>query len=255
MRPSCWRRAADLLELAEKDRVTFFKRLGLGAPPRSQAMIQWFSNLVKEQDVDALTTEPWPEDRFPAVAEWLAAKNRPLVQVVEATRRPRCYFPLIRPAGTESIYDVPMPAQQISREIGRALAARAMLRVDQGKIDEAKQDLLACHRLGRLVGTGPVIIDRFLGLGIDDMAGRGDAALIEFGHLSAADALAYRDELAGLPPLPKIANCVDHGERLLFLGFVTDLAPGRRSSKWRSPCWDRCISSWSRTTRSYGTRR
>jgi hypothetical protein len=213
----------ELSEYSEKERAAFFKRLGLTAPPKSQT-IQWFSNLFKEPDLESVTTEPWPADRFPAVAGWLDAKDRPLNQAVEATRRPRCYLPLIRTAPAQSTYEVPMPAQQITREIARALAARAMLRVEQGKIAEASQDLLACHRLGRLVGTGPIIIDRLLGLDIDDMASRADMALIEFGRLSAADALAYREQLAALPPLPKIANCVDHGERMLFLGFLTELA-------------------------------
>ena len=40
------------------------------------------------------------------------------------------------------------------REAARALTARAMLRVDEGKVDEAWDDLLACHRLARLAGQG-----------------------------------------------------------------------------------------------------
>jgi hypothetical protein len=219
----------ELSEFAEKDRATLFKRLGLDTPPKPPGPIQWFSNLVQEQDLDSVTTEPWPPDRFPAVAQWLTAKDRALDQAVEASTRPRCYFPLIRTAPGQSIYDLPLPAQQISREIGRALAARAMLRIHQGKVAEAKEDLLACHRLGRLEGSGPLILDGLLGLAIDNLASRADAALIEFGQLGASDALAYRDELSKLPPLPKIADHVDRGERLLFLGFVTELARSNHS--------------------------
>ena len=41
---------------------------------------------------------PWQADEFPLVAGWLAANEQPLDLVVEASKRPRWYNPLISEA-------------------------------------------------------------------------------------------------------------------------------------------------------------
>ena len=168
-----------------------------------------------------VTNAPWSAGDYPELAQWIAKQEIPLNTACEAVRRPRCYFPYVRPAG-EALYDLPLPAQGLSVRIAQALAARAMFRVSQRKIAEARLDLLACHRLGRLVGGGPLLMDGLAGLAIEDTANHADIALVEFGNLSASDALVYRDELRKLTPLPDIADRFDRGERLLFLGFLCE---------------------------------
>jgi hypothetical protein len=169
-------------------------------------------------------TVPWSEAQSPERAIWLKKHQKALDLAVEATRRSRCYFPLVRPADADMLFDTPVYGLQASNAIGQALTVRALLRIREGKTSEAQQDLLACHRLGRLVGSGPFLIHGAVGRAIDHRASLADAALLESGKLTATNALAYRDELCRLPPLASVAHQLDQGERLMFLGFATDLA-------------------------------
>lgn len=99
-----------------------------------------------------------------------------------------------------------------------------MLRIHDGEIAEAEHDLLACHRLARLVGSGPFLIHGMLQRDIEFKACLADAALLQYGKLTAADAIAYRTELQKLPPIESAAHQLGHGERFMILGFATELA-------------------------------
>jgi hypothetical protein len=228
-------RAMDLSAFPAAERSSFFKLLGVEPPAKGVATIQAFPEFMKGRGVELgaeiVAGSPWAANQFPSLAKWLDEKKKPLDLAIEATRRPRCYFPLFRPSESELSYDLPLPALQISQEIARALTARATLRIKNGKIAQAREDLLACRRLGRLVGSGPLRWDAMVAHSIDDLATRGEAVLLEYGKLSAADALAYRDEVGKLPPLPSIADRLDHGERLIFLGSVCEIVR-REQTKW-----------------------
>ena len=149
---------------------------------------------------------------------------------VEASKRPRCYLPLIRPATSEMANDLPLAARSSGVDDRRSARGAATLRLNDGKTVEASQDLLACHRLARLVGSGPALMDSWIGLDIENSALHGDSVLLQSGKLSAANALAYRDELRRLPPTPSVADHFDRGERLLLLAFMTETF-----RKWKPP--------------------
>jgi hypothetical protein len=214
-------RVMDLSLLTEVDRARFYALLGVKPPPKTAEMMQTFPQEATAGDLESATTQPWWAGRFPVLFKWLAEKDKALDLAVEASRRPRCYFPFIWPKGVAMVQESPLPAQDITYVIAHALAARAMLRLNNGEIAKAEEDLLACRRLGRLVGSGPLVSNALVGLYIDDRATRAEAALLEFGKLSAADALAYRDQLRKLSPLPNVADRLDRGERFLFLTFAT----------------------------------
>jgi hypothetical protein len=221
-------RAMSLIYLRGADREQFYKLLGVAPTPMTEVRFSENDDLGDERGVQFGATidsmVPWSESEYPTRAIWLREHNKALDWAVEAVRRPRCYFPIVRPADAESIYDVLVSALPASREISRGLTVRALFRIHEGKIAEAEQDLLACHRLARLVASGPLLIHGTFGRSIEIGASLADAALLEYGNLSAGDALAYRDQLRKLPPLPSLAHHLDHGERLLFLGATADMA-------------------------------
>jgi hypothetical protein len=107
------------------------------------------------------------------------------------------------------------------------LVARAMLHISERKIAEAEQDLLACHRLGRLCGRMPFMIHALVAIAIDSIACQGDARLMESGGLSAARALAYQQQLRQLAPLPSMVDVIGTAERYIFLDTVSQLARER----------------------------
>jgi hypothetical protein len=188
--------------------------------------------------VDAME-RPWSAARYPLVAQWIEANQKPLMLVIQGTRLPKCYFPLILPAG-EAPVAILLPTVQASRTAARLLAARAMLRLHEGQIDQAEQDLLACHRLGRLIGSTPFFIGALVGIAIDATAWQGDVALMASGKLDAAGALAYQRALRKLAPLPTMADVFDTSERLCYLGTLSVIA---RSKPTAAAAIDRSLFS------------
>ncbi|MBI1899940.1 MAG: hypothetical protein HYS13_02345 [Planctomycetia bacterium] len=120
--------------------------------------------------------------------------------------------------------NAPLPGVQQTREFTRALAARAMLRLGEGKTEAAWQDLVACHRLGRLLGRGPTLTERLVGIAAEAVATHAELAFIEATSPDASQAAQYLHELSMLPPIPDIAESVTLCERFFFLDAMLLIA-------------------------------
>ncbi|HZU34918.1 MAG TPA: sigma-70 family RNA polymerase sigma factor, partial [Gemmataceae bacterium] len=174
---------------------------------------------------------PWAEKDYPQVAAWLKANERPLAIVVAATKRLNYYNPLVsRKSGEEGWYGLqgaPLPGvAECWRDVAPALASRAMLHAGAGRMDEAWQDLLACHRLGRLITRGADEGELMLGLVISQSARTAEVALLERAHPPARQDLAWLRDLERRPPAGAVADHVDLGLRFKFLDTVMMLRRG-----------------------------
>jgi hypothetical protein len=176
------------------------------------------ADLYAEQLTRAMK-RAWSKKEFPVLAGWLTANEKPMALLVAASKRPRRYDPLISADG--SVITALVPAITHYREAARALAARAMFRTDQGQVDDAWEDLLACHRLARLVGQGPTLIDALVAVAVDGIACAGDQGLLQHGQLTPAQIAKMRADLAKLPSLPKMVDAINVGERFMGLDCVT----------------------------------
>jgi hypothetical protein len=211
----------------------FFKLLGIEAPPEKGDYFIDLSRYIKEhakiepgkeneeifEPLSRCTQRPWTEKDDPHIASWLKANERPLAVVLQATRRPQYFSPLV-PKGSSGLIGALLPAVQKCREIANALVARALLRAAQGDADAAWQDLRASHRLGRLVGRGPTLIEALVSIAIDAIASKADLAFLERTRPDTKHLQGYLRDLQKLPPLPDIADKVDLAERFLFLDVV-----------------------------------
>jgi hypothetical protein len=92
-----------------------------------------------------------------------------------------------------------------------------MLRVNEGRLDEAWDDLLACHRLARLAAQGPTLVELLVGTNADAMACAGDQGMLQHVRLTAAQALKMRDDLAKLSPISELVEKLDVTERFSYL--------------------------------------
>ena len=171
--------------------------------------------------------EPWRADDYPVIAKWLQANAEPLSLVLAATRRPRYHLPFVAASDPPCLLDVVRPYVGLYREIARALATRAMLHAGEGRIDEAISDLLALHRLGRLLGQGGRLLERLVGVIADGAASEVSVALATGGELSAAQARRLLGGLEAPAPIHDVVEAVDKAERFFFLDAVTGEA--RRS--------------------------
>ena len=207
------------------DSAEYFKQLGIDPPPEHGdyfvTMGQFAQRLIDADKVsgqnsdtsivdaflDAHSTpakRPWSKKEFPQVAAWLNANEKPLSLLIEASKRPRRFDPLVFTAGKlpHLLSAVEIMTITPYREAARALAARAMLRLNDGRIDDAWQDLLACHRLARLVAEGPTLVDYLGGLHAQLTADDAEQGMLQQTQLSASQAEKMREDLDRLPAMP-----------------------------------------------------
>jgi hypothetical protein len=221
-------------DFTPEERTRFYQLLGIEPLPEPGSYLTDFRDFVRNKlrlrsdkradaDLNRSMDEPWSRRDLPLVAKWIEAHEKPLELVVAATRRTGCYLPLVQTGS----FGVRYPCAQGSRHAARLLVARAMLDIGEGKIAEAEQDLLACHRLGRLYGRIRAALPALVAIAIDGVACQGDVQLMQRGRLSAARALAYQEQLRQLAPLPSIADVIGTAERYLILDEISQLARKR----------------------------
>jgi hypothetical protein len=174
----------------------------------------------------AAQRKPWVAGDFPVISEWLSANAAALELVVEATGRPRFYTPYIAGDASPKLVSVLLPAVQETREVARALSARAMWHAGEGDVGQAMRDLEALHRLARLVSQDPTIVGGLVGIAIDGVADHADVALVSSGVRTPEELRSYLERLNKLSPIPPMADRLDFIERLMFVDFVSSYARG-----------------------------
>lgn len=172
---------------------------------------------------------PWKSDEFPLIAAWLKEHEGPLQTVAAATERPRYFSPLVTSDANPdaSLIEVLLPGVQKSRELARALASRAMWELAEGSQVDAWRDLMMIHRLGRLVGQGPTLIEYLVGVAIESMAINGELRFLSETKPSAKMLAMYRKQLDRLPSRAAVADKIDTGERSMFLDVAHRMARGQ----------------------------
>jgi hypothetical protein len=211
-----------------------FQWLGAPPPPEQGEYYEDFLKQLAKLDelshdrrdeldkrMDRATKWPWRAQDEPELANWLNRVEKPLAIVIAASRRPEYFNPML-PKNVDD-YSQPrlvgalLPNVQVCRGIAAALACRAMLRVNDGKTEEAWRDLLACHRLGRLVGRGGELIELLVGIALDRIAGQADIAFLDHSKLTSNEIQRCLHDLQQLPPLPPVADKIDLFERFMML--------------------------------------
>jgi hypothetical protein len=225
----------------EKMAAEFFQWLGIKAPPEQGEYFIDLSRYIKDhlkidpgdeadaikEQLDRSTQRCWTANEYPHVASWLKANEKPLALVIEATKRPQYFSPLVPTrTGKESsgLVGAPLGGAHACRELATALAARALLRAGQGAVDDAWQDLLACHRLGRLVGRAGTLIEGLTSIAIENIACQAELAFLDRAKPTAQRIQDCLKDLHGLPPLADPADQVGLGERFMFLDALQTMA-------------------------------
>jgi hypothetical protein len=200
------------------DQSFVHKKLQKRLTPDPQKNDDWF-----EREIEAVTKRPWDPPDHPEVAEWLKLNEKPLAVAIEASKRTHYYYPLLatrKDGKSAGLISATLVGVQSSRQLATALAARALLRVHEKRYDDAWQDLLACHRLGRLVGRGGTLIEGLIGIALDRVACDADLAFLDAAKLDAKQLQKCRADLLALPPMPAMADKMNLTERFWFLEMV-----------------------------------
>ncbi len=208
-----------------------YRWLGTTPPPDEGDYLlkthEYFREEVQGQNQQAfherqseLRNRPWTAADDPKTFDWVTANEKPLAVAAEAARRPHYFHPLVSrtPDGARgSMIGALLPLVQKCREIASVLSLRVMMRCGDKKYDVAWADVLTMHRLARLTGQGGTLIESLVGFAIDSIARNSALRLLEAARPTAKQALAWRDELAKLPPFSSLADKVDVSERFTFL--------------------------------------
>ncbi len=174
---------------------------------------------------DKALAAPFSPKDFPFVAAWLKVNEKPLNAVVAATKRPRYFVPWMSDSVPPKLEDGLMRVSWGKlKYTAKALICRAMLKSAKGQAASARSDLLAVHRLARLVGQGPTLIDRLVAMSIEAFACGGDTELATSGELTADQAKAHLADLQALPPLPSMADTFERGEHFFALDAIMSCA-------------------------------
>ncbi len=225
-----------------KPPAEYFNRLGMKEPPVGA---DYFIDLraymkdvlkVEPDDFnivydrqDRAIKRPWIAKDFPDIAAWLKANEKPLVVVVEATKRTQYYNPLVSHRNGDEptwLIGALLPSVQSCRELANALAARAMLKLGDGKQQEAWADLIAGHRLARHLSHGATLIESLVAVAIGQVAHNATAAYLERADLTSKQLLDRLKELQDLPPAVPMADKIDLGERFVFLDSLQNIRRG-----------------------------
>jgi hypothetical protein len=226
-----WKALGPRPDGARRMPAEFFKLMGMEEPPEQGDyyidLRRFLRDHLKIEDSEAVKSidgqlslaarYPWTAKDHPQLAEWLKANEKPLAQIVEATKRKR-YFAPIEPSS--DLLGARQPPLNPLRQVASALSCRAMLSSADGRINDAWQDLLACHRLGRLISQGGMLIEGLVGIRIDDIACQADLAILDRPELDSKRLLGYLADLRALEPRTAISHQLDNVERFTVLESV-----------------------------------
>lgn len=201
--------------------------------PLQVAGLKWNTpegDRLKEQWDESLK-RPWTADEFPEIARWLDANAQVLEEVHAACQRPKAYAPAV--AGEDEpfqLISILLPHVQALRGVARLLSARAMLRVGEGDVDGAWQDLLDLQRLAEHSERGWTLIEALVGYAIRSIALQPTAHWFARCELNQQELLARWIQLRPLLEPAPMHRSIDT-ERFMYLDTVIMLMSGRAKAR------------------------
>jgi hypothetical protein len=216
----------------------FFELLGMPVPPDDGKYFQYFGAdlpVEKRRDANERYSEsrrqPWAEEDFPELAKWLKDNEKQVDIIVKGAMRPHYFSPLVPPVDADGnpkgLVSTLLPGIQRSRSIARYMGARAMLNIEKGNVDHAWRDLMACHRVGEMIGRGPTLIEYLVGTAITQIATQAQIVFLDRVQPAAGQLARYRKDLASLRPIKSAGEQMAVTERLMYLDSVVQIACGR----------------------------
>ena len=211
----------ELLEMpVPPDAGKYFRHFGVGLPVGERRKL---NDRYSES-----WRQPWAEKDVPEVAQWLRDNEKPVETVVKGAMLPEYYSPLVPPVDADGhsggLIATLLPGIQKSRSISRYLVSRAMLNIEKGNVDYAWRDLIACHRVGEMIGRGPTLIEYLVGTAITQIATHGQIVFLDRVQPAVAQLAQYRKDLLSLRPIKPAVEQVVFTERMMYLDSVVQIA-------------------------------
>lgn len=165
---------------------------------------------------------PWTREEFPIIARWIDANEIPLKFAVEGSTRTRFFVPLLPKDG--GLMATVLPRPQGFRDFAELLNTRAMWRLGEGDTVAAWQDVMASHRIARLLLQGPAMIPRFVAMAIESMNCVCDDKIAMHGNMNAERYRGCLDELQRIESIELLGEKPDLSDRFVLLDMICSLA-------------------------------
>ncbi len=168
-------------------------------------------------------TLKWAEEDAPLVAEWLKKNSRNLDLISDASKLSRSYTPyLIFPDINDispSLFKVDFGPFVVERSnLAYSFRIRAINRLINNDIEGAQNDLMAIHRISRLLRNNSVEwIEIYNGDSIDSIACYLAIMILEEDRLDKSQILSYRNRLNSLEQRENFTRILDTSFRFQFL--------------------------------------
>ncbi len=200
----------------------FFRMLAMEIPPEEGGYVdgpQFPGNRVSY-------SRPWTTQEFPVIAAWLQSIEKPLDLVVEATQRSEYFSPMVSDGADDPLLETRLPGFQQTRDLARALVSRAMWRLGEEQRFEAWADLMAVHRLGRLMSRDSCFIGWIVSSAIEKLAINAELRFLAETQSTARHLKFYRRDLQKLPRRVSLYEKIDVSERASALDACQRIACG-----------------------------
>jgi hypothetical protein len=165
---------------------------------------------------------------LPPLAQWVRDNEMPLDMIVEASRRQRFYAPspTLLDNQRNLLIEMLLPLTQSVRDASRALCARAMWNLGEGRVDDAWRDLRALHRLSHLATQGHTLVEQLVAIAMSSQACEGTVTLLHHGKLSVEQVRQVQRDLAALPSFAVMARSLNESERASALNAFLSVGSG-----------------------------
>ena len=169
---------------------------------------------------------PWKSAEQPDVADWLKKNDEPLAIAIEASKANEVLqstrLEFERPASGSAVGLVAPQRANVSRHCQRPVLP-CHVACGQWRPRCARQDLMACQRLGRLVAQKGTTIEGLVGSALVAIATNGQIALLGSCTPTPKQLAAWSDELRQLPPMTPLADKFDQVERFVTLDSLSSI--------------------------------
>ena len=172
------------------------------------------------QLLDNAQTFPWTASQLPTLDAWVQKNMRPLDLACKASKCPQLVSPLLT-SGSPLLLSNILYTEQEVRDLARGLAIRARWHLGEGRFAEAQEDVLAIHRLARLVSQqNNSLIAHLVGIALDATACRAHIAIAADPNTPRELLLQSLQEVQKLKPWDGVADIIDDAERVIALDAI-----------------------------------
>ena len=152
------------------------------------------AELVKElpDETKELLSKEYKEvtsEQKQLIEKWLIDNEEALELIIAGTRKPYYWREYSNDNEESGMMGILLPNLAGFRKLARALRWRAHLRAEQGRYEEAFDDIKECYRLGRHLRGDKFLIEQLLGIAIEAMAAQTIRDILS-GHVVDSDKLA-----------------------------------------------------------------